>query len=112
MIRKIPIGYSIINPFKIIKSMIKMKKRYILPLIGALATLGVKYWQKNKEDNSNTNTLANSLVNAGIPDQVDNTDLAQLENSKMVSEGSQFGVQYFNEIAAEESEETFRNITE
>ena len=88
------------------------EKRYILPIVGAIAALGVKYLQNKAEpSNSNTSTLTDTLMNAGIPDQVDNTALDQLENSKMVSEGSQFGVQYFNEIA-EETEQSLRNITE
>lgn len=38
------------------------------------------------------------LEEAGIPDQLDRIDLAQLENAKMVSEGSQYGINYYNEI--------------
>lgn len=37
-----------------------------------------------------------TLEEAGIPDQLDRADLAQIENSKMVSEGSQYGVHYYN----------------
>lgn len=92
--------------------MINVKKRYVLPVIGALATFGVGYWLKNKNSQSVSNALTHSLVNAGIPDQVDDTDLAQLENSKMVSEGSQFGVQYFNEIAEEEADKALRKMTD
>lgn len=47
---------------------------------------------------SGTTTLSDSLKKAGVPDQIEEKDLANLENSKMVSEGSQFGVQYFNEF--------------
>lgn len=42
------------------------------------------------------------LEEAGIPDQLDRIDLAQIENAKMVSEGSQYGVNYYNEIQEEE----------
>lgn len=44
-----------------------------------------------------TNTKDHSILeDAGIPDQVDSKDHAQLENAKMVSEGSQYGVNYYN----------------
>ena len=41
-----------------------------------------------------------NLKLAGVPDQLEKEkqDLAQLENAKMVSEGSQFGVKYYNEV--------------
>lgn len=35
---------------------------------------------------------------AGAPDQMEQTEMDDFENSKMVSEGSQFGVQYFNKF--------------
>ncbi|MFC2950238.1 hypothetical protein [Virgibacillus sediminis] len=38
-----------------------------------------------------------TFEDAGVPDQTDGEDPALLANSKMVSEGSQFGVQYYNE---------------
>lgn len=43
------------------------------------------------------------LEEAGIPDQLDRIDLAQIENAKMVSEGSQYGINYYNEIQEERS---------
>lgn len=42
-----------------------------------------------------------TLEEAGIPDQLDRTDRAQIENSKMVSEGSQYGVNYYNQFQEE-----------
>lgn len=39
-----------------------------------------------------------TMKKAAIPDQMEVKDIADLENSKMVSEGSQFGVQYVNEL--------------
>lgn len=44
-----------------------------------------------------------TLEEAGIPDQLDRADLAQVENSKMVSEGSQYGVHYYNMYQEEEN---------
>ncbi|WP_368654693.1 hypothetical protein AB4Y30_06595 [Ornithinibacillus sp. 4-3] len=46
-----------------------------------------------------------TVVQAGIPDQVDREDIAQLENAKMVSEGSQYGVNYYNRQVQEEKAE-------
>lgn len=45
-----------------------------------------------------------SIEKAGIPDQMDIDDQAQIDNINMLSEGSQYGVQYFNEFAAERIE--------
>lgn len=39
-----------------------------------------------------------SFSKAGAPDQMEQTEIDDFENSKMVSEGSQFGVQYFNKF--------------
>ena len=92
-----------------------MKKRYLAIGIslGAVASyllvdednrnMLVKNVQSifNKWKNNDEGTL---LENAGIPDQIENTELSQLENAKMVSEGSQYGVQYYNEVMENESE--------
>lgn len=65
--------------------------------VGALGVAAVTYYlsKKNKQDRTST------LDYAGMPDQARESDLAQLENSKMVSEGSQFGVQYYNHLQSE-----------
>lgn len=92
-----------------------MKKRYVIPIVGALASVGVGYVMKNRRnDDNNETTLADSLVNAGKPDQLNHEDYdhAQLENAKMVSEGSQFGVQYYNEHAEEIMDQLEERITE
>jgi|SRR5690625_3450477 len=55
-----------------------------------------------KVRNYNLGTQHSILEDAGIPDQVGNIDHTQLENAKMVSEGSQYGVNYYNELQEEE----------
>ncbi|MBP1948762.1 hypothetical protein [Virgibacillus litoralis] len=96
-----------------------MRKRYIATAAGAVGAgiMGVIF---NKEENRNklkdkvryltdkvkgTNKSNSTFEDAGIPDQAENKDPAQLENSKMVSEGSQFGVDYYNKVKERESEE-------
>jgi len=86
-----------------------MKKRYVLPIIGAIATVGVGYYMKNKGQNE---SFSKPFINAGIPDQIENNDPSQLENSKMVSEGSQYGIHYFNEMAEDEMEALSEKISE
>lgn len=76
-----------------------MKKRYIASLGAAGAGVAAGLWLKNKRRNKNESTI---LEQAGIPDQLDNQDHTQLENAKMVSEGSQFGIHYYNEKMHEE----------
>lgn len=45
------------------------------------------------------------LINAGIPDQTEHFDETKMENTKMVSEGSQYGVHYYNEWQEKEDQE-------
>lgn len=78
-----------------------VKKRYIVPIIGAVATLGIAYMRKNSEGHEET-TFGDTLKNAGKPDEVESNETDQLENAKMVSEGSQFGVQYYNHVKDDE----------
>ena len=93
-----------------------MKKRY---LVGALATVGVasmlmKERQKREEfikeiaELKYQDELADDLNyyidQAGSPDQTKHIDHDQLENSKMVAEGSQFGVQYYSDLKAREAD--------
>ena len=84
-----------------------MKKRIILPVVGAAAALGTTLLLKNKNKDDAT-TINDTMKNAGKPDEVDSLERDQLENSKMVSEGSQFGVQYYSKAkddAVDEVEE-------
>lgn len=52
-------------------------------------------FSKGKAEETN---FVRTLSKAGAPDQLKQTEIDDLENSKMVSEGSQFGVQYFNKF--------------
>ncbi|MGM8211883.1 hypothetical protein ACLIBH_03705 [Virgibacillus sp. W0430] len=75
-----------------------MKKRYIASIGAAGASVAAGLWLKNKQKKSEKSTLEQ----AGVPDQMEHNSLDQLENAKMVSEGSQYGVQYYNEAKTEE----------
>jgi len=83
-----------------------VKKRYVVSALG----LGVAGYLMGTKTKKNHSSLTDSqeidedltFYNAGKPDQVDDLELDQLENAKMVSEGSQFGVQYYNNIKANE----------
>ncbi|GGB44828.1 hypothetical protein F3157_06875 [Virgibacillus dakarensis] len=94
-----------------------MKKRYIVSALGAAGIGTAGFLLKDKDKREKLMEKAKSvsgmfknegkdsaLDDAGIPDQTDNQDLAQFENAKMVSEGSQFGVQYYNEAKEEEQQ--------
>lgn len=75
-----------------------MKKQLLIASgIGVISAAVISYYLMQKNDNKKNTTFEN----AGVPDQSDNKDLAQLENAKMVSEGSQFGVQYYNHRKSE-----------
>ncbi|WP_339178441.1 hypothetical protein [Oceanobacillus sp. FSL W7-1293] len=81
-----------------------MKKRYVVSALGAVGAgvAGVLLTdrKKRKKIKSSLGTLR-VFENAGKPDEFTEEELDQLENAKMVSEGSQFGVQYYNEKKAE-----------
>ncbi|WP_405102460.1 hypothetical protein [Oceanobacillus sp. FSL H7-0719] len=92
-----------------------MKKRNIVTAVGAgvIGAGAASYFllndkQKMKLKDRITNIFgsepASTFEKAGHPDEVANKDLADLENAKMVSEGSQFGVQYYSEKREEEQE--------
>lgn len=85
--------------------MVNMKKRLLLPIAGAVgaSVAGYLYNKSKKQDADNNSTFEN----AGAPDQSEATDLAQLENAKMVSDGSQFGVQYYTKHKANDGEEQY-----
>src|SRR5690625_7662412 len=92
-----------------------MRKRYIFSAVGAAGVIGATaagYYLKDQDNRekviqkaknvqekvkSYTNRSDSTFEDAGVPDQSEEKDLAQLENAKMVSEGSLFGVQYYNE---------------
>lgn len=95
-----------------------MQKRLIMTAVGASAVIG--YMLRNKETRDKVKHAINSVMSyvgrdqepivstieqAGIPDQLELTntpDDTQLENSKMVAEGSSYGVHYYNEAVQEQ----------
>lgn len=83
-----------------------LKKRLLVPMIGMTAGVVIPYMLRKRKNKDEDRAAHDPLVRAGIPDQIDRLDHDLLENSKMVSEGSQFGVQYFNEVV---DDQTFMN---
>ncbi|MFD1850956.1 hypothetical protein [Oceanobacillus bengalensis] len=78
-----------------------MKKKIAVSALGIAGVVGVtatSYLISDKKRKTNQDKMTKkTFENAGVPDQSSNNDLAQLENANMVSEGSQFGIQYYNE---------------
>jgi len=87
-----------------------VKKRYMIPAIGAVASAGIGYLLMKRSKDDDETTFAHTLANAGMPDQLTADDKDQLENAKMVSEGSQFGVQYFNQTIDDDLEDLEERI--
>ncbi|WP_249869905.1 hypothetical protein [Oceanobacillus saliphilus] len=97
-----------------------MKKRYLLSAVGALGAGVAGYYLKDERNRNKIKDTTNEFTskmktkvnktfeNAGVPDQSPDLsdDLSQLENSKMVSEGSQFGVQYYSDKKEENDSES------
>lgn len=77
-----------------------MKNRWLYTLLGTLSMVVVFFITRKNRRLSLNNYFP--LKNAGKPDQADRVDDTLLENSKMVSEGSLYGVQYYNEMAEEQ----------
>ncbi|MEC5422825.1 hypothetical protein QGM71_04845 [Virgibacillus sp. C22-A2] len=98
-----------------------MKKRYILSAVGTAGAISAtaSYFLKNKTNRDKLKQKVNRVTtkfkmnadkpnastfdSAGAPDQTETMDEAQLENAKMVSEGSQFGVHYYNNVKEKEN---------
>ncbi|MFD2925381.1 hypothetical protein [Halobacillus naozhouensis] len=91
-----------------------MKKRWIFTAVGAAAGGTLAYFMKDEDNRQRVKDKAKTVQanfmqdgqkadmpveEAGQPEEVSN-----MENSKMVSEGSQFGVQYYNELTEKERE--------
>lgn len=85
----------------------KSKKGGMITLRITLFSLGfsllfiIAYLLMSNRKETRKTTLARTFAKAGAPDQMDEIELADLENNKMVSEGSQFGVQYYNKLMHE-----------
>lgn len=76
-----------------------MKKKIALSALGITGVIGAACagYMLNDRAKKKNKGINQTFEYAGVPDQSEKVDLAQLENAKMVSEGSQFGVQYYNE---------------
>lgn len=75
-----------------------MKNILFISLIGvSLYVVIQRMARKDKE----TTSISHTIKKAVAPDQMKGTEIDDLENSKMVSEGSQFGVQYVTELMYE-----------
>ncbi|ARI77614.1 hypothetical protein [Halobacillus mangrovi] len=87
-----------------------MRKRWIYTAVGAAAGGAAAFFLRNEESRKQVVDKAKSLQNNfkkkdGLPvEEAGNPQLDNLENADMVSEGSQFGVQYYNELTEKERE--------
>lgn len=98
------------------KEAINLQKRFIATAVGASAVVG--YMLRNKESREKVKGAVGSVMNmiggqqnnystlekAGVPDQLENTynsEQEHLDNVKMMSEGSTYGVHYYNEEVLE-----------
>ncbi|MFZ0369823.1 MAG: hypothetical protein WAM07_09480 [Halobacillus sp.] len=91
--------------------MVIVKKRWIYTAVGAVAGGAIAYFMKDEDNRKQVVDKAKSVKNnfgqkddlpveeAGRPEET-----ADHDNAKMVSEGSQFGVQYYNELTEKERE--------
>lgn len=102
--------------------MVFLKKHYVATAVGVVSTgLVASYLLSDKEKRNKLKAKLSdfkrgilgeseyeyysTLEEAGIPDQLERIDPAQIENANMVSEGSQYGVNYYNIVQEEENSE-------
>lgn len=78
-----------------------MKKAFVYTAGSAVVAMATGILYARLRDLSENGDESSHIEQAGIPGQMREQDAAQLENAKMVSEGSQFGVQYYNEAKEE-----------
>ncbi|RDY72461.1 hypothetical protein DXT76_01795 [Halobacillus trueperi] len=87
-----------------------MRKRWIFTAIGATVGGTVAYFLKDEDKRQQVKDKAKSIQsNLGkseaMPiEEAGKPETASLDNSDMVAEGSQFGVQYYNELTEKERE--------
>ncbi|MYL32993.1 hypothetical protein GLW08_02260 [Pontibacillus yanchengensis] len=94
-----------------------MKKRFIYSTIGAVSAGAAALLLKDEQRREKVKQKAKSLTESvqGSLKNEHNNDLPvekagvpefdSIENTKMVDEGSQFGVQYYNEVKDDEDPE-------
>lgn len=69
------------------------KRNMILLAVG----IGLVQIIRRKKKLFKNESIDNYIKRAGIPEQIENPE-NQIENTKMLAEGSQYGVHYYNEI--------------
>ncbi|UOQ43173.1 hypothetical protein MUN89_14675 [Halobacillus salinarum] len=87
-----------------------MRKRWIFTAVGAVAGGTIAYMMKDEDKRKMAMDKAKSIqANFTSKDdmpiqEAGKPEVSDLENAKMVSEGSQFGVKYYNELTEKERE--------
>ncbi|MCA0969415.1 hypothetical protein LCM20_02275 [Halobacillus litoralis] len=87
-----------------------MRKRWLVTAVGAVAGGAIAYFMKDEEKRGKVVDKAKSLqdslnTKADMPvEEAGKPEVSNLDNADMVSEGSQFGVQYYNELTEKERE--------
>ncbi|ELK45006.1 hypothetical protein QRD89_08290 [Halobacillus sp. ACCC02827] len=87
-----------------------MKKRWIFTAVGAVAGGTLAYFLKDEDNRKQVKDKAKSIQGTftskdDMPiEEAGKPEVSHLENADMVSEGSQFGVQYYNELTEKERE--------
>ncbi|MGP4062163.1 hypothetical protein [Halobacillus litoralis] len=87
-----------------------MRKRWIFTAVGAVAGGTIAYFLKDEEKREQVKDKARSIQGsfgqkADLPiEEAGKPEVSHQDNADMVAEGSQFGVQYYNELTEKERE--------
>ena len=87
-----------------------MRKRWLFTAVGAVAGGTLAYLLKDEENRQQVKDKARTVQgkfgnSKNMPiEEAGKPETADLDNSDMVAEGSQFGVQYYNELTEKERE--------
>ncbi|RWZ60739.1 hypothetical protein EQV77_05440 [Halobacillus fulvus] len=87
-----------------------MRKRWMFTAVGAVVGGALAYFLKDEENRQQVADKTRDIQGKftkkdDLPiEEAGNPQVSNLENADMVAEGSQFGVQYYNELTEKERE--------
>ncbi|HLR22846.1 MAG TPA: hypothetical protein VK100_03885 [Pseudogracilibacillus sp.] len=86
-----------------------MNNKYLTAMFMGVITFIATYVILSRDEKEKNESFDLSMEKAGIPDQIESKEPTETENANMVSEGSQFGVQYYNHLPESKKEELQEN---
>src|SRR5699024_545897 len=86
-----------------------LNNKYLTAMFMGVITFIATYVILSRDEKEKNESFDLSMEKAGIPDQIESKEPTETENANMVSEGSKFGVQYYNHLPESKKEELQEN---